>query len=65
MNGERSGIEGLGANGMMAHLLQSLEAKQDIGQYGRLVIAMVARYFLDDDELLSKLCMNPWAEKAS
>lgn len=65
MNGERSGIEALGANGMMAHLLQSLEAKQDIGHYGRLVFAMVARYFLDKNELLSKLCMNPWAGESS
>ena len=43
----------------MAHLLQSLEAKQDIGHYGRLVFAMIARHFLNEDELLSKLCMNP------
>ena len=56
---EKTGIEALRANGMMAHLLQSLEAKQDIGHYGRLVFAMIARHFLNEDELLSKLCMNP------
>jgi hypothetical protein len=44
---------------MMAHLLESLESKKDIGHYGRLVFAMVARHFFDEDELLSKLCLNP------
>jgi hypothetical protein len=44
---------------MMAHLLNSLEAGQDIGHYGRLVFAMVARHFLSEDELLSYLQKNP------
>jgi hypothetical protein len=56
---EKSGVDALRANGMMAHLLESLEAKQDIGHYGRLVFAMIARHFIDEDELLAKLCMNP------
>jgi hypothetical protein len=56
---EQKGIEALRSNSMMAHLLESLEAKKDIGHYGRLVFAMIARHFLDEEELMSKLCMNP------
>ena len=38
---------------MMAHLLDSLDAGKDIGHYGRLVFAMVARHFLSHDEVLA------------
>jgi hypothetical protein len=54
-----TGIDALRANGMMAHLLDALESHQDIGHYGRLVFAMIARHFLEEDDLLSRLCMNP------
>ncbi|MBC8104103.1 MAG: hypothetical protein H7Z41_16135 [Cytophagales bacterium] len=40
---------------MMAHLLDSLEKGQDIGHYGRLVFAMIARHFLPEDELIETL----------
>jgi hypothetical protein len=46
------GVEDIRASGMMAHLLDALCAKQDIGHYGRLVFAMVARHFVDADELV-------------
>ena len=39
----------------MAHLLDALGAGQDIGHYGRLVVAMVGHHFLDDDELVKIL----------
>lgn len=42
--------EELRKNGMMAHLLDALDTGQDIGHYGRLVFAMVARHFLDEQE---------------
>ena len=42
-------------NPMMAHLLDSLDAGKDIGHYGRLVFAIVARHFLSEDELVSWL----------
>ncbi len=42
-------------NGMMVHLLDALERGQDIGHYGRLVFAMVARHFMTDDELVEWL----------
>ena len=44
---------------MMAHLLDSLDDGQDIGHYGRLVLAMVGHRFADDDELVDALCKNP------
>jgi len=46
-------------NGMMAHLLDALDRGQDIGHYGRLVFAMVARHFLSEPELLAELQKNP------
>jgi hypothetical protein len=51
--------EDLRKNTMMAHLLDALEAGQDIGHYGRLVFAMVARHFMDEKVLLASLQKNP------
>ena len=48
--------EELCKNEMMSHLLQSLEAGKDIGHYGRLVFAMIARHFMNEDELITLLC---------
>ena len=48
------------ANEMMAHLLDSLAAGEDIGHYGRLVVAMVGRHFAEDDaELIDVLAQSP------
>ncbi len=44
---------------MMAHLLDALEAGTDIGHYGRLTFAMIARHFLDDDEMVRLLANQP------
>jgi hypothetical protein len=44
---------------MMAHLMDALDAGQDIGHYGRLVFAMVAHHFCDDDELVAQLTRDP------
>ena len=46
-------------NSMMSHLLRALERGEDIGHYGRLVFAMVARHFLDEEELTTLLEQNP------
>jgi hypothetical protein len=51
--------EALEQNSMMAHLLGALERGEDIGHYGRLVFAMVARHFIDEDELTRLLERNP------
>jgi hypothetical protein len=52
-------VQELRKNGMMAHLLDALEAGEDIGHYGRLVFAMVARHFMDEEEVLTYLQKNP------
>jgi len=44
---------------MMVHLLDALEAKQDIGHYGRLVFVMVAHHFMTEDEVVSYLANDP------
>lgn len=43
----------------MAHLLDNLEAGNDVGHYGRLVFAMVAHRFMDDDAIVSLLSKQP------
>ncbi|HEY9639215.1 MAG TPA: hypothetical protein V6C57_01960 [Coleofasciculaceae cyanobacterium] len=48
-------VEDLRKNGMMAHLLDALDAGEDIGHYGRLVFAMVARHFMEEQELIQYL----------
>ena len=55
----RDGLDELRKSAMMAHLLDALESGTDIGHYGRLVFAMVARHFLTEDELLE------WLQKDS
>jgi hypothetical protein len=64
-----SATDGFAANGarstdlrdspMMAHLLDALEQGTDVGQYGRLVFAMVARHFMDEGELVDLLAGQP------
>ena len=51
--------EELRQNAMMAHLMDALEAGKDIGHYGRLVFAMVARHFMEEDELVKLLRKDP------
>lgn len=50
--------EDLRNNEMMAHLLDALGKKQDIGHYGRLVFAIVARHFVSEDELVKLLARD-------
>ena len=56
---ELAGVEALRQDSMMAYLLDSLDAGTDIGHYGRLVFAMIARHFLSDDEVISELTKDP------
>lgn len=49
------GEEELRKDPMMARLLDALNDGQDVGHYGRLVFAMVARHFLAHDEVLAFL----------
>lgn len=48
-------IEELRKSDMMAHLLDALDEGKDIGHYGRLTFAMIARHFMDDDTLVEYL----------
>lgn len=43
----------------MARLLEHLEQGTDIGHYGRLVFAMVANHFMEDDEIVRLLANQP------
>jgi hypothetical protein len=51
VNGEQE----LRRDSMMSHLLDSLNDGKDIGHYGRLVFAMVARHFMPAEEVISWL----------
>jgi hypothetical protein len=51
--------EELRASPMMAHLLDALEEGTGSGHYGQLVFVMVARFFLDEDELVRLLAHQP------
>ena len=51
-------ISELRNNDMMAHLLDALEQGKDIGHYGRLVFAMVARHFVSEGELVKLLAKD-------
>jgi hypothetical protein len=44
---------------MMAHLLKALRSRKDIGHYGRLVFAIVARHFLEEREMVRFLASQP------
>jgi hypothetical protein len=44
---------------MMAHLLDALEKGTDIGHFGRLTFAMVARHFMEEEELVRLLAAQP------
>ena len=52
-------LQDLRKNDMMAHLLDALDAGQSIGHYGRLVFTMVARHFLEPQELVDLLARDP------
>src|SRR5919197_2207248 len=48
-------VDDLRRSPMMSHLLDALERGEDIGHYGRLTFAMVARHFMDTEELVRLL----------
>src|SRR5438105_4209921 len=57
-------VEELRKSPMLAHLLDALDAGQDIGHYGRLVFVMVARHFLEERQLVGYLQKNPGFSEA-
>lgn len=52
-------FEELRKSDVMAHLMEALEAGQDVGHYGKLVFTMVAHHFLTEDELVEWLQKSP------
>ncbi len=51
-------VEDLKQSQMMNHMLEALEKGEDIGHYGRLTFAMIARYFVDNEELVWLLAQD-------
>jgi DNA primase large subunit len=56
-------VEDLRQSPMMSHLLDALDNGEDIGHYGRLVFAMIARHFVGDDELVELLTKDRDADE--
>ena len=51
-------VEDLKKNAMMAHLIDVLDHKEDIGHYGRLVFTRVAQHFLSEYEVVAELAKD-------
>ena len=52
-------VEDLQESPMMNHMLEALDRGEDIGHLGRLTFAMVARHFVDNEELAQLLAKDP------
>ncbi len=48
---------------MMNHMLEALDRGEDIGHFGRLTFVMVARHFVDNDELVELLTKDHDADE--
>ncbi|AHY46628.1 Hypothetical Protein RradSPS_1345 [Rubrobacter radiotolerans] len=48
-------VEDLKQSPTMKNILDGLESGEDVGHYGRLVFAMVGRYFVENEELAQLL----------
>jgi len=48
---------------MMDHLLKALEAGTDIGVYGRLTFTIIARHFMEEDEIVDLLARQPGGDE--
>jgi len=57
-------LNNLKSEPMMAHLISTLDSGHSIGHYGRLVFAMVARHFLQPDEMIAFLERDPECDRA-
>lgn len=56
-------IEDLRQSPMMNHMLKALARGEDIGHYGRLTFAMIARHFVDNEELVELLTKDHDADE--
>ncbi len=51
-------VDDLKQSPMMNHMLEALDRGEDIGHYGRLTFAMIARYFMENEELVQLLAKD-------
>ncbi|HEV2107405.1 MAG TPA: hypothetical protein VGR16_04015 [Thermomicrobiales bacterium] len=58
-------VDDLRQSPMMSHLLDALDRGEDIGHYGRLTFAMVARHFVEREELVQILAKGGDTEEAA
>ncbi len=56
-------VENLRQSPMMNHMLEALDRGEDIGHFGRLTFVMVARHFVDNDELVELLTKDHDADE--
>jgi hypothetical protein len=56
-------VEDLLQSPMMNHMLEAFDRGEDIGHYGRLTFALVARHFVDNDELVELLTKDHDADE--
>ncbi len=56
-------VEDLRQSQMMNHLLEALNQGEDIGHYGRLTFAMIARHFVSNDELVELMTKDHDADE--
>lgn len=56
-------VEDLKQSQTMNHMMEALKNGEDIGHYGRLTFAMVARHFVDNDELVQLLTKDHDADE--
>ena len=56
-------VEDLQQSPMMNHMLEALHRGEDIGHFGRLTFVMVARHFVDNDELVELLSKDHDADE--
>ena len=52
-------VDELRKSDMMSHLMEAMDRGEDVGHYGRLVFTMVARYFMDKEDVLKHLEKSP------
>ena len=56
-------VEDLKQSPMMNHMLEALARGEDIGHYGRLTFVMIARHFVDNEELVELLTQDRDADE--
>jgi hypothetical protein len=56
-------VEDFKQSPMMNHMLEALARGVDIGHYGRLTFVMIARHFVDNEQLVALLTQDRGADE--